>query len=196
MATIRKIKMSSVRTNKENNNVFLNNLTLQQGTEYFEIRLLEPYYYGGYFTSDNDGLNALKHELERIGLLNQKVTIYQSLNHVKSNIIPNDDVNKLFKCSEAGYHAARDTDIEKYRWIFIDVDPDHEAKTQIPDDDLHYAEEARDKILDELRSNGFSEPMVVFSGNGQHIYLRIDEPNTPEVKKTIISFVMILSRNY
>ena len=196
MATIRKIKMSSVRTNKENNNVFLNNLTLQQGTEYFEIRLLEPYYYGGYFTSDNDGLNALKHELERIGLLNQKVTIYQSLNHVKSNIIPNDDVNKLFKCSEAGYHAARDTDIEKYRWIFIDVDPDHEAKTQIPDDDLHYAEEARDKILDELRSNGFSEPMVVFSGNGQHIYLRIDEPNTPEVKKTIISFVMILSRKF
>ena len=88
MATIRKITMSSVKSNNGNNNTFLNNLTLQRGTEYFEIRLLDPYYYGGYFTSDNDGLSALKSELERIGLLNQKVTIYQSLNHVKSNIIP------------------------------------------------------------------------------------------------------------
>ena len=176
-------------------NLYKNNLILQQDTEIFEVRILK-YYLSGYFTADEEGIMALAKALEKRRIFFEQVAIYQTLQHVKNDLVPSERLNRLYSTKDDGYYPAKNDSIDRYRWVFIDVDPDHEANTQIPDSELHYAEEVRDKILDELKSNGFGEPMVVFSGNGQHIYLRIDQPNTDEVKKAIKAFVSILHHKY
>ncbi len=176
-------------------NEFHKNLILQKGNDLFEIRIIKSGI-NGYFSSNEEGINSLIEELKKKNLLNQKITIYQTLQSVKSDVITHDNINRLYKTKHDNYHATADIDIERYKWIFIDLDPIHEADTQIPDSELKYTQEARNKILNELKENGFSKPVVVFSGNGQHIYVPIDEPNTKDTKETIKQFLNILDKKF
>lgn len=176
-------------------NEFKKNLILQKENDLFEIRIIK-FGINGYFTANEEGINSLVKELKKRNLFNKKITIYQTLQNVKSDIVPHDSINRLYKTKQDNYHATVDIDIESYKWIFIDLDPIHEANTQIPDSKLKYTEEARNTILAELEENGFSKPIVVFSGNGQHIYVPIDEPNTQDTKDTIKHFLNILDKKF
>lgn len=172
------------------------NLLLQKGNGLFEVRFFPRGAHSGFFTADEEGIRMLIKELKRRGFLNKKITIYQSLHRIKRDVIPKEYINQLFKKGENGFHATCDNDVEAYNYIFIDVDPLHEANTQIPSSDLKYTEEAREKIISELKAFGFYNPMVVFSGNGQHIYLRIAEANTPEARMVIKQFLTVLSNKF
>ena len=80
-------------------NEFNKNLILQKGNDLFEIRIIKLGI-NGYFTSDEDGINSLIEELKKKNLLNNKITIYQTLQNVKSDIVPHDNINHLYQTKQ------------------------------------------------------------------------------------------------
>ncbi|MBV8314170.1 MAG: hypothetical protein JOZ53_04470, partial [Planctomycetaceae bacterium] len=75
--------------------------------------------------------------------------------------------------------AAGDEDVLRRMWLFIDADPergDHQ-KESATDEEKARAWEVLCKVRDWLRARGWPEPIVCDSGNGWHIYYRIDQPN-------------------
>lgn len=175
---------------------FLQNLNLHRGQKYFFIEIL---YFGvkmGFFTCDEEGMKCLIVELKRLGLHKVKITIYQSLQMVKESVVDEKYVNRLFSKGEEGFQTLSDDKIEKYCFIFIDCDPVHEADTQVPDSELKYAVEVRDEIVAYLEELGFTDLIVAFSGNGQHIYVPIDVPADYEHKMIIKKFLSILNDKF
>ena len=79
-----------------------------------------------------------------------------------------------------GPATTQDTDIERYRWLFVDLDPVRPAGISSTDEEMESARILARKVLDYLKGCGFSEPVKAVSGNGYHLLYRIDVNNTQE----------------
>lgn len=79
-----------------------------------------------------------------------------------------------------GPATTQDTDIERYRWLFVDLDPVRPTGISSTDDEMEAARILAHKVLDYLEGCGFKEPVKAASGNGYHLLYRVDVPNTQE----------------
>jgi P4 family phage/plasmid primase-like protien len=72
--------------------------------------------------------------------------------------------------------SASDADIVARRWLLIDIDPVRRPKISATDGEKLAAKELVDRVAAYLAERGWPQPMLVDSGNGVHIYYRVDLP--------------------
>jgi hypothetical protein len=76
--------------------------------------------------------------------------------------------------------AAADQDIAFRRWMFFDFDPEREGKVCSTDAEKAAAHARALEVRQYLQGAGFSEMVLADSGNGYHLIVRIDLPNSGE----------------
>lgn len=88
---------------------------------------------------------------------------------------------------------AKDADVVRRRWLFIDIDRNKTLQPNDPATDQEHedAKELANEITQYLSDAGFPTPIMCDSGNGWHLYYRIDLPND-NASKTLIREVLTL----
>ena len=96
------------------------------------------------------------------------------------------------------YVHTTDADVIRRRWFFIDVDRNKDLQPNDPATDPEH-DDAQAMGLDIafcLRERGFPEPVFCDSGNGSHLYYRIDLPNDSTSRSLIASALTRLSESF
>ena len=110
-------------------------------------------------------------ELYAAELNDQGYNVYFSLNPIKQGFTGT---------------SASDDDILQYEYLLIDLDRAGDTKNPATDREIELATELGETILEFLTTLGWPQPKRVMSGNGHHLYYRLDDlPNDPESKKLI-----------
>ena len=73
-----------------------------------------------------------------------------------------------------------DKDIEKYDWLFIDLDPERTKEVSSTDEELREAILLSQRVKHYLEGLGFERPVEALSGNGAHLLYYIGLANTEE----------------
>ncbi|MDM8008117.1 MAG: YfjI family protein [Phycisphaerae bacterium] len=87
----------------------------------------------------------------------------------------------LARCANRTQKAASgtttsDTDIIKRRWVLVDIDPKRPAGISATDAEHDEALAKAQTIADELHAEGWPMPVEIDSGNGAHLWYRVDLP--------------------
>lgn len=94
-------------------------------------------------------------------------------------------------------NTTTDNEIVGRDWVYLDLDSRRIAGTNATDEQVEYTKKKANDVYRFLKDNGFNEPVVVFSGNGVHLYIRCalkpTEENNTVVKRFIQSLGMIFS---
>ena len=160
-----------------------------------EIRLLGAGTVSGYFTD----VDTLIRELQQYAN-HPKFSIYFIINEIKKGCQYRIQEDRLVRVSEG--ETTDENDISSRKWLLIDIDPhryvDGEEVKGInsSDEELAEARNTARNVYDYLKGMGFSEPVTAMSGNGIHIYYRIDEPNDKETTNLIKTFLLSLSQKF
>ena len=135
----------------------------------FEIRVFgadKRKVISGYFTDCNMLLSAL----DKIDPRNKN--IYITLNAVNKALYSRTQHDRFV----ANVNTTSDTEIDRYEWLFIDLDPERLANISSSNDELAAAEKLKNEVREYMTGLGFSEPIEAMSGNGYHLLYRIDLP--------------------
>lgn len=73
-------------------------------------------------------------------------------------------------------HAARKDDVLHRRWLLVDCDPVRPAEANATDEEKEHARAVAEAVHSGLCDRGWQSPVLVDSGNGVHLYYRIDLP--------------------
>lgn len=145
----------------------------------FEIRIIQKgskkQVISGYFKDADTLLKAL--ETIRADGSN----IYITLNKVNSACYSREQHD----CLRQTNVNTQDKEIDRYEWLFIDLDPERLSEISSSKEELADARNTMGKVHDYLKGLGFSEPIAGLSGNGYHLLYRIDLPNAQESKDLI-----------
>lgn len=86
--------------------------------------------------------------------------------------------------------SAKDTDIERRDWLLIDIDRAESAKCPATDEEIRAAEDLADQVVEFMTRKGWSEPLRIMSGNGCHLYYRLNAlPNDTQSKDLLRSLI-------
>lgn len=115
--------------------------------------------------------------------------IYVTLGELKEYCRAKVQHNKFM----AGVTTTSDPDVERYRWLFVDFDPERPTGISATDEEVEKARKLCQKVLAYLRDNGWPEPVSAFSGNGYHLFYRINVNNDAEGKSLVERCLKALS---
>ncbi len=115
--------------------------------------------------------------------------IYFTINSVNEQSTGRAQFNKII---ERPTSTTTDKEIVSREWAFLDIDVDRLKDTNATDEDANYAKTVARKVVHYLKDQGFGDPIVIFSGNGIHLYFRCQMLNTDATTKTIKNFVEAL----
>lgn len=102
--------------------------------------------------------------------------------------------NRIAPWSQITTH---DTEINKRKWLLVDIDPIRPAGISSTDAEHLKAIEKGRTIAGMLTfSYGWCAPMISSSGNGCHLMYPIDEENTTEVRDEIQTFLQSLKHQF
>lgn len=135
----------------------------------FEIRVFgadKRKVISGYFTDCNTLISAL----DKIDPRDKN--IYITLNRVNTAVYARSQHDKFV----ANVNTTSDTEIERYEWLFIDLDPERITNISSSNAELAAAEKLKNEVREYMAENGFSEPVEAMSGNGYHLLYRVDLP--------------------
>jgi hypothetical protein len=107
--------------------------------------------------------------------------IYMTLNPCRRELLAR-------ACNRSIPHAeitTSDPDILCRRWLLIDCDPKRPAGISSTDAEHGRAITTACGIWDDLRGEGWPDPVVADSGNGAHLLYRINAANVPAVTQLI-----------
>lgn len=135
----------------------------------------------GYFTDPD----SIAEWIERYDTDN----IYFTVNSVSSGSKGRAQFQKII---ERPSSTTTDKEISSREWAFIDIDVDRIKDTNATEEETEYAKAVGRRVVRFLKEQGFSQPIVTFSGNGIHIYFRCQMLNTDANTKTIQGFVEAL----
>lgn len=94
-------------------------------------------------------------------------------------------------------NSVKDIDIACRRLLLVDIDRAQKAKSPATEEELKSARLTAMQIKNFTTSLGFSEPVVVMSGNGYHLYYRLDDlPNNDESTRLISKTLQNLARKF
>ncbi len=167
----------------------------QQGNEIVEIRILKAGVNGksilsSYFDLNVNTLDKVMKEIDRKKLF--KHSIYMTLNRVCPDVCQGKAGNSI----RAAWSVTKDKDISAFRFIHVDLDPERETNTQATAEEMKHAEDLMYQIKDYLSEQGFSEPILSFSGNGYNLDYKVDLPNTKENSQLIRAVLPALSAKF
>jgi hypothetical protein len=89
-------------------------------------------------------------------------------------------------------NTTTDSEIENRNWLFIDIDPVRKTDTSSTDEELNFALQAAVEVEDFLTANSFPAPVIAMSGNGAHLFYKINMGNDDESTTTIKAFLNVL----
>lgn len=154
--------------------------------ELFEVRVIngskrKPL--SGFFRDAETLLQALK----TIDL--RGVNIYFTLNPIDDDLYS----RVQHDCFVLGGSGVEDPDVNGYRWLFVDLDPERKTGISSTEEELKAAFELAKKISTFLSEYGFEEPVKAVSGNGAHLLYKINLAPTEENKTLIEKCLKALS---
>lgn len=79
--------------------------------------------------------------------------------------------------------------ISRRRWILVDFDPERPSHTSSTDSEKESARERMVVVRSYLESKGFPTPCVTDSGNGYHLYYKLDADNNKENTDIVSKFL-------
>lgn len=156
--------------------------------EAFEVRIIgttgKKDIISGYFRDTETMLKAF----ETVDLRGRN--IYTTLNQVKPECFARSQCERFEKNPQS---TTSDTEIIKYRWLFIDLDPVRPAGISSSDKELKNSFELSKKVREYLQGLEFPEPVFAASGNGYHLLYRIDVLNDKEGRTLIDRCLKVLA---
>jgi hypothetical protein len=144
----------------------------------FELRLLHPNSKridAGYFDHPSHAATAVS------ALNGMYAGIYFTPNPVKPDLAAR-AYNRINPWQST---TTMDTEIERRRWLLIDIDPDRPKGISSTQQELDNAFKVGSTIANMLELEGWPRPYINISGNGCHVLYRMDEPNTEEVRDAL-----------
>lgn len=149
---------------------------LKPDGELFEIRIIgQQKPISGYF-KDVDTLIAA---FDTVDIRNSNV--YITINQVNEACFSRMQSEKFLK----GKNATSDTEIDGYRFLFIDIDPQRPTGISSSDSEYKAACDKAGKVCWYMESVGFEKPIKAISGNGAHLLYRINLKNTEDNQRLI-----------
>lgn len=144
-----------------------------------EIRILaKGKTFSGYFTDCEKAIAALASF--------QGGGIYSPINGIKESCYGRSQHDVILPSPKS---TTTDADIARRRWILIDLDPVRPSDTNSSDGEKVAAYRKCREVFKFLRNEGFYTPIVADSGNGYHLYYRVDMDNTPENTELVKNFL-------
>lgn len=144
---------------------------LQEPCRVFEVRVISnsgrKTILSGYFRDANTLLDAFT----KIDVRGRN--IYITLNAVKEECFSRSQSEHF----EQNVSTTSDTEIERFRWLFVDLDPVRPAGISSSSAELKMAGDMAKKVAAYMSGLGFPEPVKAASGNGYHLLYRIDIAN-------------------
>lgn len=89
-----------------------------------------------------------------------------------------------------------DNNINGRTWVMIDIDPERPADTNSTDTELAMARDVMRNVGVFLRDQGFRSPVIAMSGNGYHLYYRVNIACDEERDKIIVNFLKVLDMQF
>lgn len=163
--------------------------------ELAEVRLLGAGTVSGYFKDIETLLNELRQYANH-----PKFSVYFIINEINEGCYYKNQRDHLIRVGNG--EGTSDKDIARRKWLLIDIDPNKVVDgVKISDinstnEELASTRTIGRNIYDYLKGVGFPEPVVCMSGNGTHIYYRIEEPNDKETKALIDNFLASLAQKF
>jgi hypothetical protein len=110
---------------------------------------------------------------EAVKLNESGAAVYMTLNLLDSQLLAR-TANRVQPYVQA---TATDNNVLRRCWLLVDIDPQRPKDTSATGEQLAAATDRARKVYAFLAERGWSEPVVGESGNGLHLYYRIDLPN-------------------
>ena len=146
-----------------------------------EFRILGRKTFSGYFTDIETAITELK-KYDGYG-------IYATLNAVKESCYARTQHDVIMDKPKS---TTTDADIERRRFILIDFDPERPSDTNASDEEKKLAEDRMKQVGGFLKREGFNYPVIADSGNGFHLYYKVDLPNDKETTDAVQDFLRAL----
>ena len=137
-----------------------------------------------FWAKDYASVEALKTAFENLALsLNAEgFNIYILLNPLRSDF--------------CGF-AAKDSDIQSRELLLIDIDRIGDKTNPATAEEISKAMELAESLLTALALGGWPKPLKMLSGNGVHLYYRLDEIENTERTRDLIKITLIgLARRF
>ena len=162
---------------------------LQEPDGVFEIRAIgttRKDILSGYFRDAETLLQAF----DKIDVRNRN--IYITLQQVREECFARSQSERFLSSTQ----TTSDTEIVRYRWLFVDLDPVRSTGISSSDTELAYAELLSEKVAKELAERGFKEPVKALSGNGYHLLYRIDIANDTDGRMLVERCLKVMSEMF
>ena len=158
---------------------------IKPNNDLFEVRIISSNWknpVSGYFKS----AEVLLENLKRQDLNNANV--YIVLNAINEACYSRDQRDKFI----SGKTSTSDNDIVGRDWILVDLDPVRPKGTSSTDEQIIKAKEKCLSVRKFLHEQGFTKPIVAFSGNGYHLLYKIAMKPTDETRDLLKQFLEAL----
>lgn len=135
-------------------------------------------------SDDYVSLDAFRKEFEdyAISVNEDGFNVYMTLNPIRENILG---------------RSASDGDISYRDTLLVDIDRASGTKQPASDWELSLADTVAERISTDLECFGWGRPVRVMSGNGHHLYYRLDNfPNNDETSLLVKQFLHELGHLY
>ena len=165
--------------------------TLKSDRQLFEVRIIgatggQKKIISGYFTS----ADTLIREFDKVDVRGRN--IYVTLNAINPACYSREQHDKFLQTSQ----TTSDSEITRYQWLFVDLDPIRPTGISSTDEELRHAEELLEPVQMYLSDWGFGQPVIAASGNGYHLLYHIDVENTDYTKGVIDRCLKALAREF
>ena len=90
-------------------------------------------------------------------------------------------------------NTTSDNDVEGYKWLLIDIDPERPSGVSSSDEELRNTFQTAKRIVTYLSESGFEEPVKAISGNGSPLLYRISLKNDAKAKTLIETFLKTIA---
>lgn len=157
---------------------------LKPNNQLFEVRVLGQSKPLSAYFKDADKL------IEALGNLHlENTNVYITLNRIEDGCASRIQFEKFIAIKD----STSDSNITRFEWLFIDMDPVRAAGISSSADEYQSALITAKKIVEYMESLGFNEPVKAVSGNGAHLLYKVDLPNTPENEALLKKCLKVLS---
>jgi hypothetical protein len=145
-----------------------------------------PKTYSGWFDTKEDFVDAAA-TLEQ-----QEFEVYATLNPCSDGLLAR-ACNKLAAGKKTG--ATTDEDIVRRVWVPVDLDPERESGISATDEEKAAAHALALEIRAYLADRGIMS-LLADSGNGYHLLIPVDLPNTPSTLALVGAFLRALDARF
>jgi len=164
---------------------------LKPDGELFEVRIIgkrngRKVLISGYFTDVDTCIKAF----DTVDLRN--VNVYITLNKLKDAVYSRNQRDKFI----ATDNTSSDSDIESYKWLFIDLDPVRPSGVSSSFTEFNKANDLAFEVANFMSSIGFMPPVIAISGNGTHLLYKVDFEATKDNAELVKSCLQVLADKF